>query len=104
MPRTAHPLKFGILGAANIAPLALINPAQSHPDVFVYAVAARSRAKAEAFAKKHRIPVVYGSYQGACSLCVFPTTEYQLFCAELLDNPEIDVVYNPVRIAPARPC
>lgn len=58
------PLKFGILGAAAIAPAALILPARSHPDVIVYAVAARSKAKAESFAKKHDIEKSYEGYQG----------------------------------------
>ena len=58
------PLKFGILGAAAIAPAALILPARSHPDVIVYAVAARSKAKAESFAKKHDIEKSYEEYQG----------------------------------------
>lgn len=58
------PLKFGILGAAAIAPAALILPARSHPDVIVYGVAARSKAKAEAFAKKHGIEKAYEGYQG----------------------------------------
>lgn len=58
------PLRFGILGAANIAPQALILPAKSHPEVVVYAVAARNRARAEAFAKKHEIPKVHADYQG----------------------------------------
>lgn len=58
------PLKFGILGAAAIAPGALILPARSHPDVIVYAVAARSKAKAESFAKKYDIEKSYEGYQG----------------------------------------
>ncbi|KAK7056257.1 hypothetical protein VNI00_002810 [Paramarasmius palmivorus] len=74
----SKPLRFGILGAANIAPPALIIPAKSHPDVVVYAVAARSLAKAEAFAKKYGIAKAYEGYQ------------------QLLDDPEVDVVYNPL--------
>ncbi|KAF8967633.1 hypothetical protein BDZ97DRAFT_1802513 [Flammula alnicola] len=70
------PLKFGILGAANIAPPALILPARSHPEVVVYAVAARSLQRAQAFAKKHGIEKAYEGYQA------------------LLDDPDVDVVYN----------
>lgn len=62
------PLKFGILGAAKIAPSALIIPAKTHPEVVVYAVAARSLAKAQAFAKKHGIEKAYEGYQGICSM------------------------------------
>jgi predicted dehydrogenase len=44
----------------------------------VYAVAARNKDRAEVFAKKHGIEKAYGSYD------------------ELLNDPEVDVVYNPV--------
>jgi hypothetical protein len=59
-----RPLRFGILGAANIAPIALVLPARSHPDVVVYAVAARNLVRAEAFAKKYDIEKAYEGYQG----------------------------------------
>ncbi|KAH9163322.1 NAD-P-binding protein [Lactarius sanguifluus] len=78
---TASPLRFGILGAARIAPIALVLPVKSHPDAVVTAVAARDQGRADAFAKKHGIPKAYGG-SGA----------YQ----KLLDDPEIDVVYNPL--------
>ncbi|KAK3381514.1 hypothetical protein B0H63DRAFT_475921 [Podospora didyma] len=71
-------LKFGILGAANVAPYALFLQAKQHPDVVIHAVAARDKNKADAYAKKHGIPVVFGSYQ------------------ELLDDPSIDAVYIPL--------
>ena len=62
--KSSKPLKFGILGAANIAPPALISPARSHPDVVVYAVAARNQGKAEAFARKYAIEKVYSGPEG----------------------------------------
>ncbi|GLB41844.1 putative oxidoreductase family, NAD-binding Rossmann fold [Lyophyllum shimeji] len=71
-------LKFGILGAANIAPVALIAPAKNHPETVVYAVAARDKARAEAYARKHGIEKVHRTYQ------------------ELLDDPNVDVIYNPL--------
>ncbi|KUI59672.1 D-xylose 1-dehydrogenase (NADP(+)) 2 [Cytospora mali] len=71
-------LKIGILGAAMIAPVAIIVPAISHPEVIIYAVAARDQARATAFAKKHGIPEVKGSYEA------------------LLDDPAIDAVYIPL--------
>ncbi|KAK7455212.1 hypothetical protein VKT23_011087 [Stygiomarasmius scandens] len=77
----SKPLKFGILGAAAIAPPALVIPAKTHPEVVVYAVAARDIKRAEAFAKKHGVPKFYGGSNG-----------YQ----ELLDDPEVDAVYNPL--------
>ncbi|KAF8878869.1 hypothetical protein BD779DRAFT_1553586 [Infundibulicybe gibba] len=75
------PLRFGILGAAAIAPIALISPAKSHPEVVVHAVAARDIARAEAYAKKYGIEKFYGGPRG-----------YQ----ELIDDPEIEVIYNPL--------
>ncbi|KAH9004488.1 NAD-P-binding protein [Lactarius hatsudake] len=78
---TASPLRFGILGAARIAPIALVLPVKNHPDAVVTAVAARDQGRADAFAKKNGIPKAYGG-SGA----------YQ----KLLDDPEIDVVYNPL--------
>ncbi|KAJ6109451.1 Oxidoreductase N-terminal [Penicillium sp. IBT 16267x] len=71
-------IRFGILGAAKIAPLALITPALSHPEVIVQAVAARDRARAEEFAKKHSIPDVRVSYD------------------EILEDPNIDAVLIPL--------
>jgi predicted dehydrogenase len=63
----SKPIKFGILGAANIAPPALINPAKSHPEVIIYAVAARDKNRAVAYGKKYGIEKIYGGpngYQG----------------------------------------
>jgi predicted dehydrogenase len=57
---TESPLRFGILGAANIAPTALIFPVKNHPDAVVKAIAARDQERADAFAKKHGIPKAYG--------------------------------------------
>lgn len=56
------PLRIGILGAANIAQRALIEPASERDDVQLVAVAARDRGRAEQFAKKHGIPHVMDSY------------------------------------------
>lgn len=74
-PKATNALRFGILGAARIAPNALINPAKSHPEVIVAAVASRSQAKVEAYARKYSIPVVYsgeGCYQSESNrICFF---------------------------------
>jgi predicted dehydrogenase len=72
------PLRIGILGAARIAPMALIRPAAQVPGVRVAAVAARDFARAKKFAAKHGIETVHASYQ------------------ELLADPEVDAVYNPL--------
>jgi predicted dehydrogenase len=44
--------------------MAVIGPAISHPEVIIAAVAARDEKKAQAYAKKHGIPIVLKSYQG----------------------------------------
>jgi predicted dehydrogenase len=42
----------------------MINPAKSHPDVIIQAVAARDKKKAQAYAAKYNIPQVIESYEG----------------------------------------
>ena len=67
---SASPLRFGILGAAKVAPIALIYPVKSHPDAVVTAVAARDQGRANAFAKKYDISKAYGgsgAYQSMLS-------------------------------------
>ena len=72
------PIQVGILGAARIAPLALINPARANSEVVVAAVAARDVSRAEAFAAKHGIAHVHDSYEA------------------LIADPDVDAVYNPL--------
>lgn len=67
------PLRVGLLGAARIAPAALIEPA--HGLVEVTALAARDRSRAEAFAVTHGIPRVVEDY------------------AALVESPDVDAVY-----------
>jgi predicted dehydrogenase len=78
MPESAAPVRIGILGAARIAPLALINPARGNAEVVVAAVAARDLSRAQAFAAKHGIARVHNSY------------------AALIADPDLDAVYNPL--------
>ncbi len=73
------PFRFGILGAAKIAPNALTLAAQQVPEVEVCAVAARDPARAREFAKANGIPRVLRNY-------------YE----DVIADPEIDVVYNPL--------
>lgn len=54
------------------SPMALIIPAISHSGVIIYAVAARDKARATAFAQKHNIPVVKDSYEGVYLTAVGP--------------------------------
>jgi predicted dehydrogenase len=72
------PLRIGILGAARIAPSAVINPAKENADVVVAAVAARDASRARAFAAKHGIPRVHETYDA------------------LIADPDLDAVYNPL--------
>ncbi len=73
-----RPLRFGILGAARIAPDALIKAAQNVPDAVVVAVAARDPKRAREFADAHKIPRVLASYD------------------DLVNDPALDVIYNPL--------
>ncbi|MCX5062988.1 MULTISPECIES: Gfo/Idh/MocA family protein [unclassified Streptomyces] len=72
-----EPLRIGVLGAARITERALIDPARRGGHRLV-AVAARDRSRAEAFAAAHGVQRVAHSY------------------ADLLADPEVEVVYNPL--------
>ncbi|HWB65417.1 MAG TPA: Gfo/Idh/MocA family oxidoreductase [Mycobacteriales bacterium] len=71
-------LRVGILGAARIAPSALVRPARRVAGVDVTAIAARDPVRAAAFARKHHVPRVLASYD------------------ELIADPDIDAIYNPL--------
>src|SRR5690242_5671134 len=71
-------VRIGVLGAARIAPAALVKPAKAVGEADVVAVAARDRARAEQFATKHAIPNVFDDY------------------AQLVAAPDIDAIYNPL--------
>ena len=71
-------VRIGILGAARIAPGAVIKPASKSSEAEVVAVAARDHSRAEAFATKHQISRVSESYDA------------------LVTDPEIDAIYNPL--------
>ncbi|MDK1476037.1 Gfo/Idh/MocA family oxidoreductase [Streptomyces sp. 549] len=72
-----EPLRIGVLGASRIAASALVAPARLIGHRLV-AVAARDRSRAEAFAARHGVERALGSY------------------AELIADPEVEVVYNPL--------
>jgi predicted dehydrogenase len=71
----SQPIRIGILGAARVAPYALIDPARRNPAVSIAAVASRSLPKAQVFAARHAIARVFDSY------------------ADLLGDDAIDAVY-----------
>lgn len=74
---SARPLRIGVLGASRIAESAIVGPAQALGHRLV-AVAARDRGRAEAFAGKYGVERVLDTYQ------------------DVIDDPEVDVVYNPL--------
>ena len=76
----AH-IRFGTLGAANIAPAALLQPASRNPDVEVVAIAARNRDHAAAMAEKGGVRDVVDDYQA------------------VIDHPDVNAIYNPLPIS-----
>ncbi|MEU1995684.1 Gfo/Idh/MocA family oxidoreductase [Nocardia gamkensis] len=78
MTPSGQPLRIGILGAARIAPAAVVRPAGANADAVVAAVAAREPERGRAFAREHGIAQVFDSY------------------AALIAAPDIDAVYNPL--------
>ena len=66
-----------MLGAARISELSIVGPAAATGTRLV-AVAARDRERAEAFAEKHGIERVHGSY------------------ADVIADPEVEAIYNPL--------
>ncbi|WP_018334049.1 Gfo/Idh/MocA family protein [Actinomycetospora chiangmaiensis] len=73
----SSPLRFGVLGAARIAVVALAEPATTTGDRMV-AVAARDHGRAEAFAAEHGVERVHDTYD------------------DVLADPEVEVVYVPL--------
>ncbi|MGC9349844.1 MAG: Gfo/Idh/MocA family protein [Anaerolineae bacterium] len=74
----AEPVRWGVLGAAKIAMDRLIPGMIEAPMTTVTAVASRTLSKAQDVTAQFGIPNAYGSYE------------------ELLDDPEIEVVYVPL--------
>ncbi len=75
MQQARTPLRIGILGAARIAPAAIIYPAQATGHKLA-AVASRDKDRAKSFAQQYQVERTFTSYQ------------------DLIDDPEIDVIYN----------
>lgn len=69
-------LKIGVLGAARVAPMAIVEPAARREDVEIVAIAAARPGKAEAFARAHNIPRFYRSYE------------------DVIADSEVDLIYN----------
>jgi len=71
-------LRIGLLGAAKIAPSAIVAPAKEVPEVSLVSVAARDTARAREFAAKHGIGHVHDSYDA------------------MIADPNIDALYIPL--------
>lgn len=69
-------VRIGILGAARIAPQAVIDPAREVEEALVVSVAARDPKRGKNFAAEHQIERVLDDYEG------------------LVKDPGIDAVYN----------
>jgi predicted dehydrogenase len=74
----AKKIRWGVLGAAKIATTKVIPGMQKGKWSEITAIASRDRSKAQEAARKLGIPKAYGSYE------------------ELLADPEIDAIYNPL--------
>lgn len=75
-------VRIGILGAAKIAPKAIIAPCSKRSDCEVVAVAARDPSKAKAYAETHNIPHFETNYEA------------------LVRRDDVDLIYNA--LPPAR--
>ena len=71
-------IRWGVLGVARIATVKVIPAMQQGELTEVAAIASRDLARAQAAARDLGIPKAYGSYE------------------ELLADPEIDAIYNPL--------
>lgn len=74
--QSVEPLRIGILGAARIAPMALIAPAKATGVAQVVAVAARDPERARAYATEHAIAHVASDYE------------------RLIADPQVEAIYN----------
>ena len=74
-------LRLGLLGAAAIAPRAIIKPVQVFDDVEIVSMAARDRSRAEVFAARAGIATVHDTYD------------------QVVTDPSVDAVYNPLAIS-----
>lgn len=72
------PVRWGVLGAANIAVAKVIPAMMRSAHSPIVAIASRDEARATAAARNLGVPRAYGSYE------------------ELLDDPEVEAIYNPL--------
>jgi len=73
-----NPVRWGVISTARIGWEKVLPGMMKSKELEIRAIASRSLPNAKKWAKKLGIPVAYGSYE------------------ELLDDPEIEAVYNPL--------
>jgi predicted dehydrogenase len=78
LPLDYTPVRWGVLGAANIALTQVIPAMQGSAHTRIVAIASRDSVKAHAAADALGIPRAYGSYE------------------ELLADPDVEAIYNPL--------
>jgi len=76
--RKEGPVRWGVISTARIGTEKVIPGLMKSKELVVQAIASRTLATAKKAARKLRIPVAYGTYE------------------ELLDDPAIEAVYNPL--------
>jgi len=76
--KSPNKVRWGILGTSRFALEKMIPAMKGGQNSAIVAIASRSRDKADAAAAHFDIPTVYGSYE------------------ELLADPEVDAIYNPL--------
>jgi predicted dehydrogenase len=75
---SSDPVRWGVLGAADIALKKVIPAMRGSDRSRVVAIASRDKSKADAAARALGIPRAYGSYE------------------ELIADPEVEAIYNPL--------
>jgi len=75
-----QPVGIGLLGAARITQNAIIKPCHDNPALFPAAIAARDRARAEAYGRQHGIAHILDTYE------------------QLLTSDQTELIYNPLPV------
>jgi len=78
-------IAFGVLGAAQITPMALVYPCMNEPQAHIAVIAARERSRAKTFAAAHHVGVVCDTY------------------ADVVHHEKINALYNPLHIPAHKP-
>jgi predicted dehydrogenase len=74
------PIRIGCLGAARIAPQAIVHPTQVRGDVVLQSISARDPKRAQAFAERYGFKRALPHY------------------ADVIADPDVDLIYNPLPI------